>query len=92
MKHEGIKQLLCEQGGHKDALVFENPSYDDAFIGISDTGRAIYDYDLMVECLVAEDGMSAEEAIEFIDFNTIRSLPYFGDMAPIVLYRTYDDI
>lgn len=91
MTHEDIKQHLCEQGGADDALVFESPSYDNAFIGISSDGRAIYDYDLMVECLVAEDGMDMEEAMEFIDYNTIRALPYGGDKAPIVLYRTYDN-
>ena len=39
----------------------------------------------MVECLVKEDGMTEEEAIEFIEYNTIRAIPYFGPNAPIVL-------
>jgi hypothetical protein len=40
----------------------------------------------MIVCLMQEDNMSMEEAIEFIDFNTLRSLPYFEPGAPIVMY------
>ena len=29
---------------------------------------------------------SEYEAIEFIEYNTLRALPYFGDMAPIIMY------
>lgn len=39
----------------------------------------------MVECLVKADGMTEEEAMEFIDYNTIRAIPYAGELAPIVL-------
>ena len=38
----------------------------------------------MVESLAKEDGMTYEDAAEFIDYNTIRALPYLGDKAPIV--------
>ena len=30
--------------------------------------------------------MSDEEAIEFIDYNTLRSIPYYGEKAPVVFY------
>ena len=56
-------------------------------IGISEDERAIYDFDLMVEWLMKNDGMTSEEAIEWIEYNTIRSLPYVGDKAPIIMYR-----
>lgn len=32
------------------------------------------------------EGMTEEDAIEYIDYNTLRSLPYMGDRCPIVLY------
>ena len=41
----------------------------------------------MVESLVDHDDMTYEEAIEWIDFNTIRALPYAGSSAPIIMYR-----
>ena len=34
--------------------------------------------------------MTAEDAIEWIEYNTIRSLPYAGENAPIVMYRLYE--
>ena len=77
---------LIEDCGYEDVVIFENPSFNDAFIGISEDNRAVYEYELMVESLMNEDGMSWEEAAEFIDYNTIRSLPYTAS-APIVVYR-----
>lgn len=41
----------------------------------------------MVESLVDHDDMTYEEAIEWIEYNTIRSLPYAGSDAPIIMYR-----
>lgn len=72
--------------GYEDVIYLTNYSYDDALIGISDDNRAVYDYDKMVEWLVKEEGFTEEEAIEWIDYNTIRSLPYMGEKAPIIMY------
>lgn len=71
--------------GFEDAIVFDNPSYDDAIIGTSHDDRVVYSFEKMVECLMNDDGMSYEEAVEFIEYNTIRAIPYFGPNAPIVL-------
>lgn len=71
--------------GFEDAIVFDNPSYDDAIIGTSHDDRVIYSFEKMVECLMKDDGMSYEEAVEFIEYNTLRAIPYFGPNAPIVL-------
>lgn len=30
--------------------------------------------------------MEIEEAQEFIDYNTVRALPYMGDKRPIIVY------
>lgn len=62
------------------------PEYNDAMIGVSSDGNAVYSYEKMVDCLMRQDGMSDEEAMEWIDYNTIRSLPYFGQQAPIIVY------
>jgi len=72
--------------GYEDVIVFDNYSYDDALIGISEDNRAIYDYNKMVEWLMKEESFTEEEAIEWIDYNTIRALPYFGEGAPIIMY------
>ena len=76
-----------EERGLDEVVIFENPSFDEAFIGVSDDDRAIYDFDKMVECLSKD--MTAEEAVEFIEYNTIRALPYVPK-SPIILYRMED--
>lgn len=78
------RDILCEMG-YDDAVVFDNPDYDDAIIGVTDEGRVVYDYDAMVKILVERDGMDETEAIEFIEYNTIRALPYAGDNPPIIM-------
>lgn len=72
--------------GYDDIKYLTNYSYDDALIGVSDDGRAIYDFDKMVEWLMNEVGLSDSEAVEWIEYNTIRALPYFGERAPIIMY------
>lgn len=72
-----------------EALVFDNPAYDNSIIGQTFDGRAIYDVELMAEELAADDEMTLEEAMDFIDYNAIRSLPYAGDKAPIVVHVEY---
>lgn len=79
--------------GFEDVVIFKNPDYESAFIGISDDGRAVYDFDLMVQSLMKEDSISDIDAIEFIEYNTIRALPYFnseGNGSPIILHRFED--
>jgi len=83
---EDVRKLI-EDYDYEDVVIFSNPNYASAFIGISEDDRAIYDYDKMVEHLMDKDGLTDMEAIEFIDYNTIRALPYLGDRAPIVMYR-----
>ena len=79
------REILCDFG-YENAIIFENPSYDTAIIGVSTDGQVIYDYDKMIGCLMDEDGMTYDEAVDFIDYNTIRVLPYVGEGAPIVMY------
>ena len=71
------------------ALVFDNPAYDNSIIGSTFDGRAIYDIDRMAEELAADDEMTLEEAMDFIEYNAIRSLPYAGDKAPVVVHLEY---
>ena len=72
-----------------DALVFDNPAYDNSIIGQTFDGRAIYDIDSMAEELSSDDEITLEEATDFIDYNAIRSLPYAGDKAPVVVHVEY---
>ena len=80
MNNTDLNAILLDNIGDEEELQkivqFENPDYANAVIGISDDNRLIYSFDKMVECLMNQDNMSEEEAIEFIEYNTIRALPY----------------
>ena len=56
---------------------------------MSHDNRAVYDYEKMAEWLVVNEDFSYEEAVEWIDYNTLRALPYGGPDAPIVVYPIY---
>jgi len=72
--------------GYEGTVIFMNYSYDDALIGVTEDNRAVYDYEKMITWLVENEGFSETDAIEWIDYNTIRALPYMGSDAPIVVY------
>ena len=80
-----VEERLLEYG-YEDVKYLVNESYDDALIGVSDDGRAIYDFGLMVEWLMTQYDWSDIEAIEWIETNTLRALPYMGEGAPIIMY------
>ena len=70
----------------EDAIVFDNMSYDGSIIGVTTDGRVVYDFEKMVEELAQDEGWSYEDAIEWIEYNTIRALPYAGPNGPIIMY------
>ena len=82
---EELKERLIDLG-YEDSIVLENPDYTSAVVGVDSNGRVIYDFNLMVDHLVKKDGISSEEAIEFIEYNTMRALPYTGEKCPIIMY------
>lgn len=71
-----------------DAVLFDNPSFDNSITGISTEGNIIYDLESMVEELANDDKISYEESADFISYNTIRALSYIteGDK-PIICDR-----
>lgn len=72
-----------------EVMYFANEDYESALIGITEDNRAVYDYEKMIEYLVEKDGMDDLEAMEWIDYNTIRALPYMGSRHPIIVYPVY---
>ena len=78
--NQSIRDLLPE-----NTMVLDNMSYDNSIIGTTFDGRAIYDYDLMISELMADEDWNYDEAIDWIDYNTLRAIPYFGEKAPLVV-------
>ena len=75
---QGINENLLYLGDKPE-------QYQDAIVGITyDGNHVIYSVEKFAECLVKE-GMSHEEAADWISYNTARSLPYMGENAPILM-------
>lgn len=84
MDNEKINEIVTELG-YEEVLLFEKYDYADALIGISADGRAVYSYEKMINFLIKKENFSYEDAVEWIDYNTLRALPYFGDKAPVIV-------
>lgn len=79
-KIEQIKEIA------EETIILRNPDYADALVGLAVVeDRVVYDYCKMIKYLMKKDGMTPEEAADFINYNTLRSLPYMGDKAPIIM-------
>lgn len=80
-KNQIIRAYLPE-----NSIIFDNESYDNSIIGYSTNCNIIYDYRKMIEEYMIQHNCSEEEAIEWIDYNTIRAIPYMPEPKPIVMY------
>ena len=83
---KSAEELLLENG-YEGTKFLTNYSYDSALVGVTTDGQTVYDYDKMVDWLMKEEGWTMEESAEWIEYNTIRALPYMGEDAPIVIFR-----
>ena len=74
--------------GLEDSPYFTGYTYDTAIIGRTFDGRLIYDYEKMIEYLLQkEDFTNFEAAEDWLDYNTLRTIPYMGEKAPLVVQR-----
>lgn len=72
--------------GCDEVVVFEERGYDDALIGITEDGRAVYDYMKMVTGLMEKEGWSEAETVEWIAYNTVGAMHNAGPKGPIIVY------
>lgn len=84
IKDDLLREYLISEG-LEDSIIFENPSYESAIVGYDIvSNRIVYDFEKMVEDLEKEDGISREDAIDFIMYNTVRALSY-QENGPIII-------
>ena len=63
-----VKDYLIDTG-NEDVIIFQNPDYATAFLGITTSGRAVYDFYKMVDWLTEHCKMSGDEAVAYICLN-----------------------
>jgi hypothetical protein len=79
-----VREKLVDLG-YENLLVFDCPDYDDAIIGVTTDNQVVYDYNLMVKQLMKEQKCSYEDAVDWLEHNTVRSLDYMGEDAPVIV-------
>jgi transcriptional regulator with XRE-family HTH domain len=89
--NDELKEWLVDQG-YENSIVLENPSYRNAVVGVSEEGRVIYSARIILEDMMLDEGMDYEDALDHFNYNLLRSLPYMGEMAPIIQYDIYPTI
>lgn len=80
---EQINDVLVEM--EESTLLMDG--FEEAFIGfsrrINEPLLAVYSWELMVKLLMERDGMSYDDATEYIDFNCIGA--WVGEQTPIIV-------
>ena len=86
---ELLESKLSEMNIPADKVYFSNPDYAEAIIGYDIVNeRIVYDYDSMIQCLM-RDGMSEDEAIEWIDYNVVGVLAAENTNMPLVVHKLW---
>lgn len=82
MMNEEIRSCLPE-----GCVLLDGPSFDNSIVGIAYPGpeRVIYSLGKMIQEYMEENECTFEEAQEFIEYNTLRAIPYMGERAPLVV-------
>ena len=85
MTPAAVRELLSEE--NPDALFADG--LDDALVGVArrcgQPTLAVYDYEKCVEVFMSREGMSYEDAIEWMEFNVVGA--WLGEGTPIWLCR-----
>lgn len=81
------RQQISEYLEEIDESTLLMDGFEDAFIGfsrrINDPLLAVYSWEKMVEVLMRRDGMTYDDATEYIDFNCIGA--WVGEQTPIIV-------
>lgn len=79
--------VFCQE--YEEILLADG--FEDAFVGIVvkfNAHSACYDYEKCVEILMGRDGLSREEADEYMEFNVLGA--WVGDHTPVFLVDRVD--
>ena len=104
MDIEQLKEILKKPSMGEAVLIGleeERENYYPAIIKVDEEkAQVTYDYELLAECFAneffdpsdknADYGQSMMDAYEWIDYNIIRALPYWGEHAPIIYEKEED--
>lgn len=80
-----LEEILLDNG-LEGAAYFVDDDFDTAIIGYTDNNQIVYSYDKMIEWYMDKYDVDDITAMEWIDYNTLRVVPYMGATKPIIMY------
>ena len=83
-RRKALDEFLSETYGD-DVVHFDGPEFDGGIVGVTTDGRLVYSYDKLVRALMEANKWDETDAIDWVEFNTLRSLPYIHGKAPVVM-------
>ena len=83
---------MMDLGPEECPIILDNHYYDNSIIGITNDNRLVYDYNKMIREFARDEGCDEIEAQEWVDYNTMRAIPYMGEMRPIILQANRREI
>lgn len=100
MTNNELKDILYDMIQDEDILdqmiILEGDEFADGVIGITNDYHVVYSYERLVRSLAKvyreedqSDSDAEVDAMEWIDYNTIRSLPYMekDGLAPVIMFE-----
>jgi len=89
MINEDAREYVSREA--EGAIILDNPAFDNSIVGISTEGCVVYNYQKMIEEYCKDNSCSHEDAKEFIDYNTVRMIPYLNSTKrkPVIVQIPY---
>lgn len=83
-----INNYILDEEILNQIVVLEGDEFADGCIGISEDNHLIYSYERLVESLSKVYG-SETDAVEWLEYNTIRSLPHMSSYGnePLIIHE-----
>jgi len=88
---EIISTLVADEDELDKIIVLEGDEFADGAVGLTVDNHIVYDFDLLVESLMTKNGWTEEEALDWLDYNTLGSIPYMATQGnePIILMNKF---
>ena len=86
-------ERYCEDHEIEEGIIMlDRPAFDNSIVGITDTGRLVYDQKKMIEELMEDEDWTEAEAWDWMDYNTMRAIPYMGEGRPIIIECSKEEL
>ena len=88
---KAIDNYVEDRQFEEETFLLTNHSYDHSIVGFTEDGKVIYSLEKMIEEYMEDEECSREEAIEWIEYNTLGGLsPANGRI--VILYDTIEQV